>query len=69
MEETIMPDGLYPFVQLPPQTEEILEQILVELRGIRLAIVHMATQDRSAVPDDFDVLSVFNEQEFTQNIS
>jgi len=64
-----MPDGLYPFVQLPPQTEEILEQILVELRGIRLAIVHMATQDRSAVPDDFDVLSVFNEQEFTQNIS
>lgn len=64
-----MPDGLYPPVQLPQQTEELLEQILVELRGIRLAVVHMATQDRSAVPDDFDVLSVFNEQEFTQNIS
>lgn len=64
-----MSDGLYAPIPSQQQPPELLEQILVELRGIRLAVVHMATQDRSAASDDFDVLSVFNEQEFTQNIS
>lgn len=64
-----MSDGLYAPIPSQQQPSELLEQILIELRGIRLAVVHMATQDRSAVPDDFDVLSVFNEQEFAQNIS
>ena len=35
--------------------DDILEAILCELRGIRLAMVHIATQDKSAMPDDFNV--------------
>lgn len=36
------------------EPSDILEAILTELRGIRLAMVHLATQDRSSMPDDFN---------------
>lgn len=51
------------------QMLETLNQILLELRGMRLAVVHMATQDRSAVPDDFDMTSNINTQEVLDQIS
>lgn len=38
-----------------------LDQLLKELRGIRLAIVHIATQDGKAFPDDFDLEAPFAE--------
>lgn len=51
------------------QMRDLLEQMLLELRGVRLALVHMATQDGKASPDDFDMTSPINEQEVLTNLS
>lgn len=56
--------------QLPDTTaQDKLDQILLELRGIRLALAYLATQDGTASPDDFDVTSPMNDAEVTTQLN
>jgi hypothetical protein len=62
-----MADGIY-FTPAEQAIVDLLEQTQIELRGIRLALIHMATQDGKAVPDDFDITSPINISEVTQQL-
>lgn len=39
---------------------ELLQELILEVRSMRIAIIHMATQDGETTPGDFDPQNLVN---------